>query len=97
MSFQETYELTQNQELRLKVKMAAIKAANAVLGAPERAEEYPFCYLVIKEPQSEYWLNQLVFGVVINPAITAESTDSDVEFTVNSIFGRYALAFNEKI
>lgn len=96
MSFQDTYELTQNEAIRTKVKMATIKAAHAVLGAPERQDEFPFCYLIIKEPESEYWLNQVVYSVVSNPAISAESTDQDVEFTVNSVFGRHALAFNQR-
>lgn len=90
------YELTQHAGLRTQVRMATIKAVNAVLSAPERSEEYPFCHLVIKEPMSNYWLDQLMFSVVSNEVITENSPDNDVEFQVNSVFQRHAIAFNER-
>lgn len=93
MSFVERYQLTRNEDLRIKTKMAVIKAANAVLGAPEREPEFKFCYLIIREPENVYWLDQIMFSVVANPEITDQSTDQDIEFTVNSVFGRHALAY----
>lgn len=96
MSFMERFELTQNDALRSKVRMATIKAANAVLSAPERADEYPFCYLIIKEPMSNYWLDQMMFSVVSNEQIIESSPDNDVEFQVNSVFQRHAIAYNQK-
>lgn len=89
---QARFELTQDEGLRQKVRMAAIKAANAVLSAPERSEEYPFCYLIIREPMNAYWLDQMLFSVVSNPLIVSESPDDEVEFQVNSIFQRHAQA-----
>ncbi|WP_343702685.1 hypothetical protein [Chitinophaga sp.] len=94
MSFVERHLLVRNEDLRVKTKMAVIKAANAVLSAPEREQEHKFCYLVISEPENTYWLDQIMYSTVSNPAITEASTDSDIEFTVNSVFGRHALAFN---
>lgn len=92
MSFQTQYELAQNETLRMKVKMATIKAANAVLADPQREAEWPFSYLVIREPNSQYWLDQIMYSVVSNPAINETSPDNDVEFTVNSVYGKHALA-----
>lgn len=91
----ERYALTQHEGLRNQVRMATIKAANAVLSAPEREDEFPFCYLVIKEPLSTYWLDQLMFSVVTNEQINEESPDNDVEFQVNSVFQRHAIAFKQ--
>lgn len=94
MSFLEQHELANNQDLRIKVKMAVIKAANSVLGDPSRESEFKFCYLIIREPDNNYWLNQIMYSVIANPVITTESTDQDIEFTVNSVFGRHAIAYS---
>lgn len=92
MGFVERYELTKNEVLRGKVRMATITAANNVLSDPERDQEYPFCYLVIREPMNIYWLDQMMFSVVSNQQIVEESPDNDVQFQVNSVFSRHALA-----
>lgn len=75
--------------------MAAIKAANAILEDPQRTDEYPYCRLLIKEPMSTYWLDQLMFSVVSNPEIVENSPDNDVEFQVNAVFENHATAFNQ--
>lgn len=93
-NFQMSYELTQNEGLRTKVRMATIKAANDILAdtSPEAVPKYPFSRLVIREPMSNFWLDQMMFSVVSNPVITADSTDSDIQFTVNSVFSKHALS-----
>lgn len=93
MSFLNRHELTTNQDFRIKVKMASLKAAIAVLADPERTDEHPYSTFLIKEPNSTFWLDQIVFGVVQNPAITGEATDSDIEYTVNSIYTNYSKSF----
>jgi len=95
MGFQEMYALTQNDTLKAKVRMAGIKAATAVLNDPGRSDEHRYCNLVIKEPMSDYWLNQMMFSVVTNPVINQDSPDDDVEFQVNAVFQDLALAYNQ--
>lgn len=94
MGFTEKYTLTQNEALRTKVRMAGITAAILILADPGRGNEHPFCRLVIKEPMSNYWLDQLMFSVVTSDEITESSADSVVQNQVNAIFGNHALAFN---
>jgi hypothetical protein len=95
MGFTEKYTLTQNEALRTKVRMAGITAAILILADPGRANEHPFCRLVIKEPMSNYWLDQLMFSVVTSDQITETSDDAVVQNQVNSVFGNHALAFTQ--
>lgn len=89
-----SYELTQNDILRTKVRMACVKAANDILAdtSAEAAPKWPFCRFVIREPMNSYWLDQIMFSVVSNPMISAQSSDNDIQFEVNSVFSKHALA-----
>ena len=88
------YALAQNEEFKGKIRIATIKAANAILNDNNREPEHPCCNLIIQEPMSDYWLRQIIFSVVSNPAITEAAPDNDIEFTVNSVFEKHALAFH---
>ena len=93
--FQMSYDLTQNETLRTKVRMATIKAANDILADTTSADasaKWPFCRFVIREPQNNFWLDQIMFSVVTNPQITDQSPDNDIQFQVNSVFSKHALA-----
>jgi len=86
------YDLTQNEKLRVVARMATIKAANDVLADTSKEQQFPFARFVIREPLNNYWLDQMMFSVVSNPVITEDATDNDIQFTVNSVFQKHALA-----
>lgn len=44
---------------------------------------------------AENWGSVFAWGVAANPAITADSPDSDIEFTVNSLWDALAGAYTE--
>lgn len=94
MSLVEKFELAQGETIRKKVRMASIIAAIQILSAPARAEEHRYCNLIIKEPDSEWWLDQLMYAVIASDIVEA-SSDIDIQIAVNSVIGRYAIAFNQ--
>jgi len=97
-TFKERNELAQNTEFRDKVKIAANIAANDLLADPQqplRVRQY--AGMVVSNADGNEWLSAISYGVVANPAISAESTDSDIQFTVNSIMVKYAYAYYREL
>lgn len=94
MNFLETSELAQNFDFRTRVKMASMKAAGDILADPSQ-DMYKrlFSQLIVAEPDNSAWLTTIVYQVVQNPAITPESTDSDIQFTVNSVFEKVVKSY----
>ncbi len=85
--------VVQTTDFQRKVKMATHKAANAILadpGQPLRVRQY--AQLVISDPNGS-WLQAMSYGVMTNVAINSGSSDSDVEFTVNSQFAKFSYAY----
>lgn len=83
---------------RNKVKMATHIAAGNILadpGSPARVRQ--FAQIVITDPAGIQWLAAVTYGVLTNAAINAGSTDSDILFTVNSIFSKYAYAYYREV
>lgn len=93
MSLLSAGQLAQDGDFRLKVKIAMISAAKDVAAsAPtaflDYAKRQAYAVQVLNEP--DYKLNPFCFAVAANPAITSASTDSDIQFTVNSVFDSLA-------
>lgn len=81
-----------------KVKMAVHKSSGNILadtGQPERVKQY--AQLIITDPDGSQWLLALTAGVMTNVAINWDSSDNDIEFTVNSIFSKYAYAYYREL
>jgi hypothetical protein len=86
--------VAQTQPFQKKVKMATLKAANNLLADPgtdTRVRQY--AQKVISEPQGTDWLTALSYGCMTNVAVNGNSSDGDIEFTVNSLFVKYAYAY----
>lgn len=79
---------------QLKVKLASHKAAGDILSATGQAIYIiQYAQLIISQPGGEGWLLPISYGCMTNVAINDSSTDSDIQFTVNSIFTKYAKAY----
>lgn len=79
---------------QLKVKMKVLSAANDLLADPlQPVHVTRYAQLIITEPQGGTWLPALSYGVMNNPAINSTSSEGDIQFTVNSIFVKYAKAY----
>ena len=77
-----------------KVKLKALSAANDLLADTAQAEHTKrYAQLIITEPTGNGWLTALSYGVMNNPAINYNSPESDIQFTINSIFIKYAKAY----
>jgi hypothetical protein len=92
MNFLDQIQLAADENVIQRVQQALIKSALAVAaedaGAAKHAERRIFAERVLHEPQR--WARLVVLGVVTNPAISAKSSDDDIEFTVNSMWDAYA-------
>ena len=89
--FTDQYDLATNNGFIKRVGMAMVKAAVAVCAetytddTPARAT---WATQVLRDP--EHYARKMAFGVARNNVITVESSDADIEFTVNSIWNAYA-------
>ncbi len=92
MTLETQFALAQDQTFvqRVTVAMmqAAIAIANESAAAPNHALRARHAARVLNEP--EHFAPGFALGVVSNAAITAESTDSDIQFTVNSNWDAFA-------
>ena len=84
--------LAVNAVFRQRIKSATIIAANN-LAADTSQPAYILTYAnkIISNPEAG-WLSAMTYQVVANPAISYESTDNDLQFTVNSNFDKCARA-----
>ena len=97
MDFEKQASLVTDAVFKLRVRGAAVKSALAVLAdapdnTPEAIEAHrKRCQLareVLLDP--DRLANSMALGVASNVAIDDKSVDSDIEFTVNSIWNAYA-------
>lgn len=98
MAFIDQAALARNEDFIKRVRVALCKACIAVCseayggaGQPSAAQhnkraEWGTATLRDPDPVAI----QAAWGVTSNAAITAQSTDSDIEFQVNSMFDAYA-------
>lgn len=98
MAFSDQATLAETPAFIKRVRLALCKAAVAVcseayggVGQPSAAQHNlraAWATQVLRNPEiPAVWY---AWGVVTNGAITAESIDSDIEFTVNGMFDAYA-------
>ena len=86
--------VTNTVAFQKKVKLKALSAANDLLADPTQAEYVKrYAQLIITEPSGFGWLIALSYGCMNNPAINWDSSDADIQFTINSIFIKYAKAY----
>jgi hypothetical protein len=84
--------LVNNSVFRQRVKAATEYAANQIAASNgDSIWKYRYANLVIANPDGG-WLSAMTYQVVANPAISAESSDGDIQFTVNSNFDKVSKA-----
>lgn len=90
---QERDSLARDEPFRLKVRMAVLSAANDLLSDTTVASYVTnYAQLIVTNPTGGNWVNVFSYGVINNPAINFNSSQSDIQFTVNSVFVKYAKA-----
>ncbi|MBK8772668.1 MAG: hypothetical protein IPM06_19885 [Rhizobiales bacterium] len=97
MTFEEQAALAADPIFITRVGQAAIKSALAVLAdTPTNTPEAIDAHRKRAQLGREVLLDpmrlaaSMARGVAANPVITADSIDSDIEFTVNSVWNAYA-------
>ena len=92
MSFSEQVNLAMTPAFMQRVQGAIVKSAIAVSSEDPTTDAHTtrvqWAAQVLRDPA--HYAARMAFGVVANPAITAVSTDADIEFTVNSVWNAYA-------
>lgn len=85
--------LAVNAVFRQRVKSATVNAANQI-AADTSQPSYLLQYAnqIITNPDGG-WISGMTYQVVANPAISYESSDGDIQFTVNSNMDKCARAF----
>jgi hypothetical protein len=83
--------LAEDTAFQARVRVAIVTAAVDVMGEAKGVmsdtvfnKRQSFAYQVISN--SNGYLDRFVWGVVANVAITGASVDSDIQFTVNSLW-----------
>lgn len=89
MGFTEQFALATDVGFVARVQQAGVTAAIALMNDPAtplRVANY--CSSLLNNPYG--MARNLAFGVAANGAITLESSDSDLQWTVNSVLWAYA-------
>ena len=92
MAFIDQYYLANNATFRARVEMAMTKSAIAISNEDPKTKYHTerVRYAQAALANVESTSRMMAFGVSANPAISIESSDADIEFTVNSIWNAYA-------
>lgn len=86
--------LANDPHFQQMVKYSSLKAANDLMADPLQPKHViNYAQLIATAPNSSEWLTVLSYGCITNPAIDSNSTQADIQFTVNSIFPKYAAAY----
>jgi hypothetical protein len=92
MSFQDAFALADTPEFQRRVTVALVKSAVAVMAegssAPNHQLRGTYASKVLASPEVEGM--NMALGVTTNAAITENSSDSDIEFTINTLFDAYS-------
>ncbi len=92
-SFADSYDLATFQPFRKRVQVAVVKLAHYVIETEvletEHHDKREYLARLILQ-NADQWAGVFAMSVVTNPAITLESTDSDIEYTVNVMFNTHA-------
>lgn len=89
MAFTDQMTLAVDQTFKDRVTMAALIAAQQIASEAVAANQLQYhtqrqnlAFAVINDPTG--MASRFAYSVAANPAITSESSDSDIQFTVNS-------------
>lgn len=92
MAILDSITLAADDVFQKKITHLVVKAAHAIMnedsGTANHAARVTLAKQALAAP--EVLGKRFAYGVVTNGAITAASTDSDLEFTVNSLWNSYA-------
>ena len=92
MSFAEQINLATTPAFVARVQAAMVKSAIAVSNedpaTAAHATRVQWATQVLRDPA--HYAARTAFGVASNAAITSESPDDAIEFTVNSVWNAYA-------
>lgn len=83
-----------------RVTGAVLKAAVAVGAETYDGSQYKIMRRALVKStleDSPLWGGRFAYAVASNPAITVASTDSDIEFTVNSVWDAVAGAYQDTV
>ncbi len=78
--------LLDDQAFRARVRQSAIRAAHAILGAPQREDEWPGCRTIIRDPGMSS--ERVAPGVAVL-LDSANPDDAEINNCVDSILPRY--------
>lgn len=93
MSYADLADLAQHPGFRARVRIAMITAGIAVGAETDDGSEYARlrrAHSVNLLLDQDNYGNRYAWAVASNPAISYTSSDSDIQFTVNSIFSAMA-------
>jgi len=94
MDFKQRYELAENGDFQIKVKGAVTKTAIAKLNEDNLPKHLiNYSQLIINKPNGNEWVSPISHLVTSNVAITEDSTDNDIEYTVAINFEKLAKAY----
>jgi len=92
MAFTDQITLADDATFRGRVRQALVTAAINVMAEDSQTANYvarrAYATRVLHSATLE--AQSVTYGIVTNGAITDQSTDNDIQFTVNSMFDAYA-------
>lgn len=91
-------DLAAHTTFEWRVTAAVIKAAVAVGGEAYDGSQYRIMRRALATKvfeETQLWGERFSWGVAANADITLESSDNDIEWTVNSLWDAYAGAYQE--
>lgn len=91
MGLSEQWDLSEMTDFQKRVEMAAVKAAIDVQAEALDTPNHAGRSLLATDMLAGMLLPRMARAVASNGAISAASSDSDLEFTVNSMWDAFAL------
>lgn len=95
MALLDQYNLTQDADFPKKVRIAMVTAAIQIVGEAQSSmttndwrKRHSLGVSVLNDPDGH--IQRFLDATVTNAAITAASSDNDIQFQVNSVFGDIA-------
>lgn len=92
MAFRDQYDLARDPIFVQRVQVGIVKSAIAVQNEGNDTEGHvaraSFAYQVLLNPEN--YARLIAQGVATNDVITEASSDSDIEFTINSMWNAYS-------
>lgn len=97
MSLLDSAQLASDGEFRARIQVAAITAAKDVIGEEATDDavslrRQSLAFAVLSSP--DYLTNRFAWAVASNPAMGPDATDSDIQYTVNSVWSDLSGVFS---